>query len=136
MRIKVTIEPQPREFIQRQAPEVRKQLRDAIHALENGEIFPEPLEDELEGFYKLKVKRHRLIVQSVAGDEGPFLRIVFAESNSAVIETPIARNCASASSRLSNSDGLFCSTRRPALPSWAFSRRRRQWLPEAPRARP
>jgi len=43
MRIKVTIEPQPREFIQRQAPEVRKQLRDAIHALENGEILRIPM---------------------------------------------------------------------------------------------
>ena len=30
----------------------------------------------------------------------------------------------------------FCSRRRPALPSWAFSRRRREWLPEVPRARP
>ena len=30
----------------------------------------------------------------------------------------------------------FCSRRRPALPSSAFTRSRREWLPEVPRARP
>ena len=84
--MKVTVEPQPREFIGRQPPDARKQLREAIHALENGEVFPEPLEDELEGFYKLKVNRYRLIVQSVAAAGGPFFRIVFAERRKAIYE--------------------------------------------------
>jgi mRNA-degrading endonuclease RelE of RelBE toxin-antitoxin system len=86
MRIKVTIEDQPREFIRRQPPDIRKQLREALHALENGEIFSEPLEDELEGFYKLKVHRHRFIIQSVAADDGPFFRVIFAERRKAVYE--------------------------------------------------
>ncbi len=86
MKIKVTIEPQPRQFIQRQPPEIRKQLREAVHAVERGEIFPAPLEDELDGFYKLKVNRHRIIIQSVADAEGPFFRVVFAERRKAVYE--------------------------------------------------
>ncbi len=79
MKIEVIIEKQPREFIQRQPPATRKQLREAIHALENGEIFPEPLEDELQGFYKLKVNRHRVILQTDSGHSGPRFKIVFAE---------------------------------------------------------
>jgi mRNA-degrading endonuclease RelE of RelBE toxin-antitoxin system len=86
MKIKVTVEPQPREFIQRQPPAARKQLRETLHALENGTVFPEPLEDELEGSYKLKVNRHRIIVQSVTDAEGPFFRVVFAERRKAVYE--------------------------------------------------
>ena len=86
MRIEVIIEEQPREFIQRQPPETRKQLRDALHALENGKVFPEPLEDELEGFYKLKVNCYRLILQSEPGKAGPRFKIVFAERRKAVYE--------------------------------------------------
>jgi mRNA-degrading endonuclease RelE of RelBE toxin-antitoxin system len=86
MKIKVTIEPQPRQFIQRQPPEVRKRLREAVHAIERGEIFPAPLEDELDGFYKLKVERFRIIIQSVHDAEGPFFRVVFAERRKAVYE--------------------------------------------------
>jgi hypothetical protein len=86
MKIRVTVGPQPREFIQRQSPETRRRLRQIIHALEEGEVSPEPLEDELEGFGKLKVDRHRIIVQSVAGKHGPFFRVVFIERRKAVYE--------------------------------------------------
>jgi hypothetical protein len=86
MRIRVTIEPQPREFIRRQPPETRRRLREVIYALENGGVFPDPLEDELEGFGKLKADRHRIIVQSVAGKHGPFFRVVFIERRKAVYE--------------------------------------------------
>ena len=86
MRIEVIIEEQPREFIQRQPPAARRKLREAIHAVERGEIFPEPLEDELDGFYKLKVDRHRIIFQSDAGAVGPRFKIVFAERRKVVYE--------------------------------------------------
>ena len=39
----VTIEPQPREFVRRQRPPVRRQLRETIPAIERGEILREPL---------------------------------------------------------------------------------------------
>ncbi|MGA9453688.1 MAG: hypothetical protein WBW41_20360 [Verrucomicrobiia bacterium] len=84
--MKVTIEPQPREFIRRQPPATRQQLREALHAIEREEIFPEPLEEELEGFYKIRVAGCRLIVQHVAGEAGPFFRVVFIERRSVVYE--------------------------------------------------
>jgi mRNA-degrading endonuclease RelE of RelBE toxin-antitoxin system len=86
MKIKVTLEQQPVEFIKRQPPQNRKRLRNALHAVERGVAFPEPLEDELEGFYKVKVERYRLILQSVASEEGPCFRVVFAERRKTVCE--------------------------------------------------
>jgi len=84
--MRVTLEAQPREFIQRQPPEARKRLRESLHAVEHGRLHPEPLEDELNGFYKLKVDRHRFILQAVTGPNGPFFRVVFAERRKVVYE--------------------------------------------------
>jgi hypothetical protein len=86
MKVRITLEQQPLEFIKRQPPENRKRLRDALHAVERGAVFPEPLEDELEGFYKLKVERSRLILQSANSEEGPSFRVVFAERRKVVYE--------------------------------------------------
>jgi mRNA-degrading endonuclease RelE of RelBE toxin-antitoxin system len=86
MKIRVTLETQPVEFIQRQPPRNRKRLREALHAVEQGAAFPEPLEDELEGFYKLKVESFRLILESVAGKKGPGFRVIFAERRKVVYE--------------------------------------------------
>ena len=86
MRICVTIEQQPLEFIRRQPPENRKRLRDALRAVERGIVFPDPLEDPLEGFYKLKVEHFRLILQSVASQAGPGFRVIFAERRKVVYE--------------------------------------------------
>jgi mRNA interferase RelE/StbE len=86
MKIIITIEQQPLDFIRRQPPENRKRLRDALCAVERGSMFPEPLEDSLEGFYKLKVGRFRLILQSVSNRDGPGFRVVFAERRKVVYE--------------------------------------------------
>jgi mRNA-degrading endonuclease RelE of RelBE toxin-antitoxin system len=86
MKVKITLEQQPLDFIKRQPPENRKRLPDSLHAIERGAAFPEPLENELEGFYKVKVERYRLILQSVTGKEGPRFRVVFAERRKAVYE--------------------------------------------------
>lgn len=51
VKIKVTTEDQPRDFILRQPPEIKRAFRSALHDVEAGTIFPEPLENELEGFY-------------------------------------------------------------------------------------
>ena len=84
--MKITLEPQPREFMSRQPPETRKRLREILHNVERGKTLPEPLEDELDGFYKLKAEDHRLVVQHVAGDDGPFFRVVFIERRKVVYE--------------------------------------------------
>ena len=86
MKNKVIVEDQVLHFIQRQPPETRKALREALHAVENGDLFPEPLEDELDGFYKLKVERIRIIMQPDAGKAGPVLKAIFAERRRVVYE--------------------------------------------------
>ena len=85
-KIEVIIEEQPLAFIRRQSPDARKRLRAAIHAIERGKLFPDPLEDELEGFYKLRVENCRLILQHESGDKAPLFKVVFAERRSVVYE--------------------------------------------------
>jgi hypothetical protein len=84
MKIRVTLDDQPLAFINRQPPATKRKLREALHAVENGTAFPEPLQDELEGFYKIKAGEFRLLLQAVAGQEGPRFRVVFAERRSTV----------------------------------------------------
>jgi mRNA-degrading endonuclease RelE of RelBE toxin-antitoxin system len=86
MKIEVLVEAQALAFIRRQTPDARKKLRAAIHAIERGDSFPDPLEDELEGFYKLRVDDYRLILKHESGDNAPFFKIVFAERRSVVYE--------------------------------------------------
>ena len=86
MKIEVIVEAQPLAFIRRQPPDARRRLRAAIHAIERGDFFPEPLEDELEGFYKLRVENCRLILKHESGTKAPLFKVVFAERRSAVYE--------------------------------------------------
>lgn len=79
MKTKVTLDDQPLDFIGRQPPDVKRSLREVLHEVEAGRLFPIPLEDELEGFYKLRVGDYRLILQSVASESGPGFRVIFAE---------------------------------------------------------
>ncbi len=85
-KIEVIVEAQPLAFIRRQSPDARKRLREAIHAIERGETFPEPLEDELEGFYKMRVENCRLILQQESGGKAALFKVVFAERRSVVYE--------------------------------------------------
>jgi len=68
MKIKVTLDDQPLAFVSRQPPATKRKLREALHAVESGTTFPEPLQDDLEGFYKVKVGEFRLFLKSVSGD--------------------------------------------------------------------
>ncbi len=84
MKTRVTLDDQPLKFIRQQAPDSRRALREALHAVEAGKTFPAPLEDQLEGFYKLRVAGYRMILQAVPGGSGPGFRVVFAERRSVV----------------------------------------------------
>jgi mRNA-degrading endonuclease RelE of RelBE toxin-antitoxin system len=86
MKIEVLVEAQPLAFIRRQPPDARKKLRATIHDIERGDSFPEPLEDELEGFYKLRVENCRLILKHETGGTAPLFKVVFAERRSVVYE--------------------------------------------------
>ena len=84
MKARVTLDDQALKFIRQQAPDSSRALREALHAVEAGKSFPEPLEDQLEGFYKLKVGGYRKILQAVPGSSGPGFRVVFVERRSVV----------------------------------------------------
>ena len=84
MKTRVTLDDQPLKFIRQQAPDSRRALREALHAVETGKTFPEPLEDPLAGFYKLKVAGYRMILQAVPGSAGPGFRVIFAERRTVV----------------------------------------------------
>jgi hypothetical protein len=86
MKIEVELGEQPLEFIRRQPPDTKRALRDALHGVERGKTFPEPLDDPLDGFYKLKVSDCRMILQSAPSKSGPRFRVVFAERRSVVYE--------------------------------------------------
>ena len=86
MKIEVLVEAQPLAFIRRQSPDARKKLRAALHAVERGDVFPDSLEDELEGFYKLRVENCRLILKHETGGAAPLFKVVFAERRSVVYE--------------------------------------------------
>ncbi len=86
MKPNVLIEEQVVAFVQRQPPETRRALRAALHAVASGKTFPEPLEDELDGFYKLKVGGIRILMQMEANPEGPVFKAVFAEKRRVVYE--------------------------------------------------
>jgi mRNA-degrading endonuclease RelE of RelBE toxin-antitoxin system len=86
MKIEVIIEAQPLNFIRRQPPDARKKLRAAIHDLERGATFPEPLTDELDGFYRMRVENSRLILKHEPGASTPLFKVVFAERRSLVYE--------------------------------------------------
>ena len=86
MKIEVIIEEQPLAFIRGQPPDARKRLRAAIHDIDHGDSFPEPLDDELEGFYKMRVENCRLILKHESGDKAPLFKVVFAERRSVVCE--------------------------------------------------
>ena len=85
-KIEVIIEEQPLAFIRRQSPDARKRLRAAIHAIEHGDSFPDPLDDELEGFYKLRVENCRLILKHESGGKASLFKVLFAERRSVIYE--------------------------------------------------
>jgi hypothetical protein len=55
-----------------------------LRAVEAGPAHPEPLEDQFDGFYKLKLGTYRLILQGGATSTGSGFRVVFAERRSQV----------------------------------------------------
>jgi len=79
MKIKVTLDQQPLDFLRSLPPATKRQVRDALHAIERGEAVPVALEDELDGFYKIKVAGFRLIATHLTDAAGPRYRVVFAE---------------------------------------------------------
>ena len=84
MKTRVTLDDQPLAFINARAPEARRAFRAALRAVERGVRQPEPLEERLEGFYKLKVGSYRLILEALPSAAGPAFHVLFAEKRDVV----------------------------------------------------
>jgi mRNA interferase RelE/StbE len=76
--IRVRVRGEVLDFLRRLPPEPRHALRAAIKRLarEAGDI--RPLTDDLEGFYRLRVGRHRVIFQYEITGEERTITCVFA----------------------------------------------------------
>ncbi len=84
--MKVEFEQQVLDFIRSLAPEPRHLLREALRKLaqEKGEI--RPLEGDLDGFYRLRVNRYRVIFFYRTTPRARQIRSVFAEHRTLVYE--------------------------------------------------
>lgn len=81
--MKVEVSLQVAEFVRKQAPEGRRQLRQALRALALGKGDIKALEGPLEGYCRLRVGSYR-IVFSYAGHQT--IQCIFAERRSIIYE--------------------------------------------------
>lgn len=85
-RVAVELEQGVVDFVRSLPPQPRQALRRALEnlRLEQGDI--RPLEGELEGFYRLRVQRYRVIFHYDLRGEQRVIRCVYAASRSIVYE--------------------------------------------------
>jgi mRNA interferase RelE/StbE len=85
-RITIELEQQVVDFIRSLPPQPRQNLRRAVKNLqrENGDI--RALEGELEGFYRLRVQRYRLIFFYQVRGTRRFIRCVYVAPRNIVYE--------------------------------------------------
>jgi mRNA interferase RelE/StbE len=84
--IKVELEQQAVDFIRSLAPEPRQAIRRSLKNLEEEEGDIRALEGELEGFYRLRVLRYRIIFFYHVRSTKRIIRCVYAAPRSIVYE--------------------------------------------------
>ena len=85
--MKIEITGQVVRFIRKQPPEPRRTLRLAIRQLEQERGDIAPLQEDLDGFYRLRVGRYRIIFEYQLSRGGERkIRSVYAGSRSVVYE--------------------------------------------------
>ncbi|MDQ6621950.1 MAG: hypothetical protein M3Y86_00485 [Verrucomicrobiota bacterium] len=84
--MKIELEQQVVRFVRSLAPEPRRALREALRKLqqESGDI--RSLEGELDGFYRLRVGRYRVIFFYLVRGRGRVIRCVYAGHRSLIYE--------------------------------------------------
>ena len=82
----VEIEQQVVDFVRSLAPEPRRTLRDALRKLAKEEGDIRALEGELEGFYRLRVMRYRLIFLYERKGRSHWIRCVYAAHRNLIYE--------------------------------------------------
>lgn len=84
--IKVELERQVVDYIRSLPPEPRRVLRRSLKNLEKEKGDIRALEGDLEGFYRLRVLRYRIIFFYQVLNEGRTIRCVYAAPRSIVYE--------------------------------------------------
>lgn len=79
MKTRITLDQQPKDFLRGLPPITKRAVRNTLHAIERGDDWPLALENDLDGFYKIKVAGLRLIAQQLPSERGPHFHIIFAE---------------------------------------------------------
>jgi mRNA interferase RelE/StbE len=87
--MKVNVAHQVSEYIKRLAPDSRKRLRRAIRLLEQEEGDIKALEDDLHGYYRVKVRSYRIIYayRGTKRPGPPEIDVLFCEHRNTVYET-------------------------------------------------
>ena len=87
--MKVNVAHQVGEYIKRLAPDSRKRLRRAIRLLEEEKGDIKALEDDLHGYYRIKVRSYRVIYayRGTKRSGPPEIDELFCEHRSNVYET-------------------------------------------------
>lgn len=86
MKARVEISEQVVRFISRQAPEPRQALRAALRQLKTEKGNIKPLEGELRGYYRLRVRGFRIIFVYEVMSKRRVIRCIFAERRNVVYE--------------------------------------------------
>ena len=84
--MKVELEQQVVDFIRSLAPEPRQAISRSLKNLENEEGDTRALEGELEGFYRLRVLRYRIIFFYHVRGKSRIIRCVYAAPRGIVYE--------------------------------------------------
>jgi Cytotoxic translational repressor of toxin-antitoxin stability system len=86
--MKVNVADQVSEYIKRLAPDSRKRLRRAIRLLEEEKGDIKALEDDLHGYYRVKVRSYRVIYayRGTKRPGPPEIDILFCEHRSNLYE--------------------------------------------------
>lgn len=84
--MKIELEQQVVDFIRSLAPEPRRAFRDALRKLQREEGDVRALEGELDGFYRLRVMRYRLIFFYSPRGRSRRIRCVYAAHRALIYE--------------------------------------------------
>lgn len=88
--MKIEVSGQVLDFIRRCPPELRQYLREGLRKLahEKGDI--KPLRDELEGYYRLRIRDYRIIFRYLDSSRGRIIFCPFVEGRDVVYEAFLA----------------------------------------------
>lgn len=84
--MRIELSPQVLGFVRSLAPEPRKTVRRALHALERGRGDLIELEEPLAGYHRLRIGRYRVILRWTDSGGETVAQCVFAERRALVYE--------------------------------------------------